>query len=87
MRTVKTSMAFRNDEERFTRLADRSGEEGWIVIPNTLHLETLYASPDLREALQSNPIWTVKREPVEVTSPIAGINWRFDLRPDSATRR
>lgn len=66
MQTVKTPMAFRDDEELFTRLAERFGEDGWIVIPNTLHLETLYASPDLREALEANPICEVEREPVEV---------------------
>jgi hypothetical protein len=67
MQTVKTPMAFRDDEELFTRLADRFGEDGWIMIPNTLHLETLYASPDLRELLEANPICSVDREPVEVT--------------------
>jgi hypothetical protein len=66
MQTVKTPMAFRDDEELFLRLAERFGEEGWIVIPNTLHLETLYASPDLREALEANPICSVEREPVDV---------------------
>jgi hypothetical protein len=67
MQTVKTPMAFRDDEELFARLADRFGEGGWIVIPNTLHLETLYASPDLRELLEANPICSLEREPVEVT--------------------
>jgi hypothetical protein len=67
MQTVKTPMAFRDDEELFTRLAERFGEDGWIVIPNTLHLETLYASPDLRELLETNPICSVEREPAEVT--------------------
>jgi hypothetical protein len=67
MQTVKTPMAFRDDEELFTRLAERFGEDGWIVIPNTLHLETLYASPDLRETLEANPICSVESGPVEVT--------------------
>jgi hypothetical protein len=66
MQTVKTPMAFRDDQELFTRLAERFGEDGWVVIPNTLHLETLYASPDLGELLESNPICSVERDPVEV---------------------
>jgi hypothetical protein len=66
MQTVKTPMAFRDDEELFTRLAERFGEEGWIVIPNTLHLETLYASPDLRELLEANPICSVEPQIVDV---------------------
>ncbi len=67
METVKTPMAFRDDEELFQQLAGRFGEHGWIIIPNTLHLETLYASPDLQGVLKANPICEVEREPVDVT--------------------
>jgi hypothetical protein len=67
MQSVKTPMAFRDDEELFTRLADRFGERGWLIIPNTLHLETLYASPDLGEALAANPICTVEPQPIKLT--------------------
>lgn len=66
MQPVKTPMAFGDDEVLFERLAGRFGEHGWVVIPNTLHLETLYASPDLREALEANPICVVDRGPVEL---------------------
>ena len=66
MGRVKIPVSFRDDEEMFTRLADRFGDDGWLVIPNTLHLETLYASPNLREALAANPICTVEPEPIEV---------------------
>jgi hypothetical protein len=67
METVKTPMAFRDDQQLFEQLSGRFGEHGWIIIPNTLHLETLYASSDLRPSLESNPICEVAREPVEVT--------------------
>ena len=66
MQLVKMPMAFRDDQELFERLAGRYGEHGWLVIPNTLHLETLYASPDLREALEANPICTVEPTSVEL---------------------
>ena len=66
MGRVKIPVSFRDDEELFTRLADRFGDDGWLVIPNTLHLETLYASPNLREALAANPICTVEPQPVEL---------------------
>jgi hypothetical protein len=56
MQSIKIPPAFRDDQELFERLSDRFGTQGWLVIPNTLHLETLYASPDLRTALQANPI-------------------------------
>jgi hypothetical protein len=67
MGRAKIPVTFRDDEELFTRLADRYGEDGWIVIPNTLHLETLYASPNMGTALAATPIGTVEPNPVEVT--------------------
>jgi len=67
MGRVKIPVAFRDDEELFERLAGRYGEDGWLIIPNTLHLETLYASPNLRDELEANPICMVEPEPVEVT--------------------
>jgi hypothetical protein len=67
MGRAKIPPTFRDDEELFQRLADRYGENGWIIIPNTLHLETLYASPDLRETIEANPICNVEPQPVELT--------------------
>jgi hypothetical protein len=66
MGRVKIPVTFRDDEELFTRLADRYGENGWMVIPNTMQLDTLYASLDMRERLEANPICMVEPEPVEV---------------------
>ena len=76
MGRAKIPVTFRDDEELFERLAGRYGEDGWLVIPNTLHLETLYASPNLAAALSANPICTVESRPVEVTFASVGINWR-----------
>jgi hypothetical protein len=67
MGRVKIPIAFQNDEELFTKIAGRFGESGWVLIPNTLHLETLYISEDLREAIEANPICTIDPEPVELT--------------------
>jgi hypothetical protein len=66
MGRAKIPVTFRDDEELFGRLAGRYGEDGWLVIPNTLHLETFYASPNLCDALAANPICTVERKPIEV---------------------
>ena len=66
MDRVKIPTTFRDDEELFESIAGRYGEKGWIVIPNTLHLETLYASEDLRDELAANPICTIDPEPVEL---------------------
>ncbi|MCI0334029.1 MAG: DUF2088 domain-containing protein [Planctomycetes bacterium] len=67
MSRAKIPVTFADDEELFQRLAGRYGEDGWLIIPNTLHLETLYASDNLRDALESNPICEVEPQPVELT--------------------
>jgi hypothetical protein len=66
MDRVKIPATFQDDQELFEKIAGRYGENGWLVIPNTLHLETIYASEDLRDELAANPICTVDREPVEL---------------------
>lgn len=66
MGRVKIPVTFRDDEELFERIAWRYGEKGWVFIPNTLHLETLYASEDLRDQLAANPICSIDPEPVEL---------------------
>ncbi len=66
MGRAKIPPTFRDDEELFERVAGRFGEKGWVIVPNTLHLETLYASDDLREELAANPICAIDPEPVEL---------------------
>jgi len=78
MGRAKIPVTFRDDEELFTRLVDRYGEHGWLVIPNTLHLETLYASPDLRAALEANPNCTIDPEPAELTFSLGRHQLAFD---------
>ncbi|MFO0792420.1 MAG: hypothetical protein U0805_23410 [Pirellulales bacterium] len=67
MGRAKIPPTLRDDEELFEKLAWRYGTEGWLIIPNTLHLDTLYASEDLRDELAANPICTIDPEPVELT--------------------
>jgi hypothetical protein len=66
MGRVKIPPTFRNDEELVEKIAWRFGENGWVFIPNTLHLETLYASEDLRDELAANPICSIDAQPVEL---------------------
>jgi hypothetical protein len=66
MGRVKVPLPLRDDEELFEKLAWRYGDKGWVIIPNTLHLETVYASEDLRDELAANPICVIDREPVEL---------------------
>ncbi|MCC7474127.1 MAG: hypothetical protein IT425_01920 [Pirellulales bacterium] len=67
MGRAKIPVTLRDDEELFYTLAERYGARGWVVIPNTLHLETLYASEDLREELVANSICVIDPETFELT--------------------
>src|SRR5262245_11417152 len=49
MGRAKIPVTFRDDEELVKMLTSRYGESGWLWIPNTLHLETIFASEDLNE--------------------------------------
>ncbi len=66
MSRMKIPATFATDEDLVRRVAERFGTERWMVIPNTLHLETLYASPDLKPELESHPACTVDPDPVEL---------------------
>ena len=67
MGRAKIPPTLRDDEELFEKLAWRYGTEGWLIIPNTLHLDTLYASEDLRDELAANPICKIDPDPVPLT--------------------
>ncbi len=54
MRRADIHTVVTNDEELFHHLAGTNGEHGWVIIPNTLHLETLLVSPDVAELLRGN---------------------------------
>jgi hypothetical protein len=49
MGRAKIPMTLSDDEELITKLSERYTDQRWLFIPNTLHLETLYASLDLRD--------------------------------------
>jgi hypothetical protein len=53
MRRMAIPCTLRDDREVIARMRERYGESGWIFIPNTLHLETLYVSADLAETLSA----------------------------------
>ena len=66
MGRAKIPVTFRDDEELVEMLTGRYGEEGWLWIPNTLHLETLYASESLRDQLAANPNCSIDRQRFEL---------------------
>lgn len=55
-----------DDEALFETIARRFGTDGWIVVPNTLHLEHLYVSPDVAEILRGRDACSVDDAPTEV---------------------
>ncbi len=55
MRRMAIPCTLRDDREVVMRMRERYGDCGWVFIPNTLHLGTLYVSPDLRELLADHP--------------------------------
>jgi hypothetical protein len=63
----KIPLPLADDEQLIAKLAERYGHERWLFIPNTLHLETIYASVDLRDELAAHPLCTVEPTPVELT--------------------
>jgi hypothetical protein len=66
MGRAKIPMTLENDQQLVNMLAGRYGERRWLFIPNTLHLETLYASEDLRDELAAHPLCTVDPVPIEL---------------------
>lgn len=67
MQRMKIPATFADDEELVTRVAERFGGQRWMLIPNTLHLGTLFVSPDLVPELKQHPRCQVDDTPVELT--------------------
>ena len=67
MLRAKIPATLANDETVVQQIANRYGERRWIFIPNTLHLDHLFASEDLREELENNPLCQVDQQLVELT--------------------
>jgi hypothetical protein len=66
MERAKIPATFASDEELVTTIARRYGTQRWLFIPNTLHLDTLYASEDLAGELAANPRCEVDPTKIEL---------------------
>jgi hypothetical protein len=64
MRRMAIPCTLADDEEVVARIRERFGDSGWMFIPNTLHLETLYCSEDLAAELRNHPRCRVSDSPV-----------------------
>ena len=67
MRRMAIPCTLQDDREVVERMSERYGQNGWIFIPNTLHLETLYVSADLAEILAGNPRCKINHRPIPLT--------------------
>ncbi|MCA9258957.1 MAG: hypothetical protein KDA61_07145 [Planctomycetales bacterium] len=67
MERAKIPATLANDEEVVARITERYGSERWMFVPNTLHLEELYVTPDLRGEVERNPLCAVDPEPIDLT--------------------
>jgi hypothetical protein len=67
MDRAKIPATIADDETLMRMISDRYGEQRWMFIPNTLHLESLYVSEDLREELLQHPKFRVADRPVPLT--------------------
>lgn len=56
-----------DDKELVDTICDRYGPERWMFIPNTLHLEELYVTEDMRDEMAANPICSVAEKPTELS--------------------
>ncbi len=66
MRRMAIPCTLRDDDEVIEKMRERYGSAGWMFIPNTLHLETLYATEDVAAELRGNPRCLVDESPREL---------------------
>ena len=64
MERAKIPATLPDDEILIQKIRHRYGDNRWMFIPNTLHLETLYISEDLIEEVRLNPLCKVDSDPV-----------------------
>lgn len=66
MRRMAIPCTLEDDGEVVEKIRGRFGDQGWMFIPNTLHLETLYCSEDVANTLRHHPRCKVSATPVPV---------------------
>jgi len=75
---AKIPATYPNDEALLQAIERRYGASGWAFIPNTLHLETLFVTPDLAEKLTGNARCVVEEAPLYVTYEGGALQLNFD---------
>jgi len=75
---MKIPATFEADENLLTRVEERFGLGRWMIIPNTLHLETVYVTAALRDEIQKHPRCSVDGEAVAATFQDGKLLLEFD---------
>ena len=75
MQRMAIPCTLKDDEELIGKIRERFGNNRWIFIPNTLHLEKIFVSEDLAKELQGHPRCRVSPTP----TPLSFSNGRLSL--------
>lgn len=75
MDRCKIPATLANDEVLIEKVMTRSGDQRWMFIPNTLHLEDIFVSEDLVDEAKENPICEV----ADVPTPMTFVDGRIQL--------
>jgi hypothetical protein len=75
MQRMAIPCTLKDDEELIEKIRERFGNNRWMFIPNTLHLEKIFVSEDLAKELQGHPRCRVSPTP----TPLSFSNGRLSL--------
>lgn len=75
MQRMAIPCTLKDDEELIGKISERFGNNRWMFIPNTLHLEKIFVSEDLAKELQGHPRCRVSPTP----NPLSFSNGRLSL--------
>jgi hypothetical protein len=67
MQRMAIPCTLQDDAELIQKIRDRFGDNRWILIPNTLHLEKIFVSEDLAKELRGHPRCRVSSTPTPLT--------------------
>ncbi len=81
MDRAKIPATLADDEAVIRTIAERFGTLRWMFVPNTLHLEVLYVSPDLCDELAAHPLCRLDSDPV----PLSFVDGRCQLFDNPAS--
>ena len=66
MQRAKIPATLEDDQAVFDAIRERYGDQRWMIIANSLHLDTLYVTADLLDELRDSELCEVDPNPIEV---------------------